>query len=90
MDTTSNGEGGRQRDVVDTEGSRAKPLIMRDDGVQMRLAPPERRQQGQRVEHPAEIGQRRQHKGRDQAIMSSKGLGKHRVPAARPARTAPR
>ena len=44
----------------------------------MRQPLPERRQQGQRVEHPAEIGQRRQHKGRDQADVIE-GLGKHRV-----------
>ena len=44
----------------------------------MRQRLPERRQQRQGVEHPAEIGQRRQHEGRDQADVI-KRFGEYRV-----------
>lgn len=67
----------KQRHVVNAEEAVVKAANHVDDRFRVRQPLPERRQQRQLTEHPAEVGQRRQHEGRDQP-MSSKVLRRPR------------
>ena len=57
----------KQRYIGNTEEAKAEAADHVDNRVKVRQRLPEWRQQGQGVKHPAEVGQRRQHEGGDQA-----------------------
>ncbi len=70
--------GGAERHVGDTEEAVTERVHHVDDGVHLGDALPEGRQQGDGVEDSAQIGERRQHEGGDDADVVE-GLGKHGV-----------
>ena len=69
---------GNQWHIRNAEETKAEAADHINNRVQVLQRLPERRQQRQGVEHPAKIGQWRQHKGRDQADII-KRFSKHRV-----------
>ncbi len=73
--------GGTERHIGDPEEAVTERVHHVDDRVHLGDPLPEGWQQADGVEHPAEIGERRQHEGGDDADVVE-GLGKHRVDEA--------
>ncbi|VXA87221.1 hypothetical protein AERO8C_50082 [Aeromonas veronii] len=73
--------GGAERHVGDAEEAVTERVHHVDDGVHLGDTLPEGGQQADGVEHPAQIGERGQHEGGDDADVVE-GLGKHRVDKA--------